>query len=82
MLLRWSLIVLLTFGLSLDSAAATETDAVGAFHHAVQVGDVQTIRTMIAADPGLATSRDKFGFQPIHLLDMHVPRRGGAQPSA
>ncbi|CAH0282934.1 ankyrin repeat domain-containing protein [Agrobacterium fabrum] len=71
MLLRWSLIVLLTFGLSLDSAAATDTDAVGAFHHAVQVGDVQTIRTMIAADPGLATSRDKFGFQPIHLLDMY-----------
>ncbi|EGL63660.1 ankyrin repeat-containing protein [Agrobacterium sp. ATCC 31749] len=71
MLLRWSLIVLLTFGLSLDSAAATETDVVGAFHHAVQVGDVQTIRTMIAADPGLATSRDKFGFQPIHLLDMY-----------
>lgn len=71
MLLRWSLIVPLIFGLSFGSAAATDADAVDTFHHAVQVGDVQTVRAMIAADASLATSRDRFGFQPIHLLDMY-----------
>ncbi len=26
---------------------------------------------MLATEPGLATSRDDYGFQPVHLLDMY-----------
>lgn len=41
------------------------------FHDAVHVGEVETVRTMLTTEPGLATSRDDYGFQPVHLLDMY-----------
>lgn len=40
------------------------------FHDAVQVGDRDIIEAMLAADPSLATSTDKYLFQPVHLLDV------------
>jgi len=41
------------------------------FYHAVHVGDINTVRSMISADPALATSTDEYKFQPIHLLDVY-----------
>jgi hypothetical protein len=39
------------------------------FHHAVHIGDINTVRLMISADP--ATSTREYEFQPIHLLDVY-----------
>lgn len=67
----WFYRVLAIFGVSVGSAAAVDGDPIRTFHDAVHVGDVDTVRTRLAADPQLATSVGEFGFQPIHLLDMY-----------
>lgn len=48
-----------------------DVNTVKKFHDAVHIGDVETVKTMLSAGPALATSVDKFKFQPIHLLDMY-----------
>ncbi len=46
-----------------------------AFHHAVQIGDFETVARMLQGQSSLAVSRDRFGFQPIHLLDVYFDAR-------
>lgn len=48
-----------------------DANAVKKFHHAVHLGDTAVVRTMLSADPALATSVDEYKFQPVHLLDMY-----------
>jgi ankyrin repeat protein len=48
-----------------------DVDTIKKFHVAVHIGDVETVKTMVAADPALATSVDEYKFQPVHLLDMY-----------
>ncbi|MBY5549625.1 ankyrin repeat domain-containing protein [Rhizobium leguminosarum] len=70
-MLRLFLRVIAILGLSFSSATATNADLAEKFHDAVHVGDVTTVRAMLAAEPSLATSVDEDRFQPIHLLDMY-----------
>jgi len=58
-------------GVSFGQTAAMNGETVKKFHHAVHIGDINTVRSMIAADPALASSTDEYRFQPIHLLDMY-----------
>jgi ankyrin repeat protein len=64
-------------GITFGSAAASDADPdpdpgpVNEFHRAVHVGDLPTVRSMLAVDPALATSIDEDGFLPIHSLDMY-----------
>ncbi|PDT16380.1 hypothetical protein CO670_13570 [Rhizobium sp. J15] len=74
-MLRFFLRVIAILGLSFSSAAAANTDVVKKFHDAVHAGDITTVRTMLAAEPSLATSVDEYRFQPIHLLDMYFERQ-------
>nr|WP_283950050.1 ankyrin repeat domain-containing protein [Agrobacterium tumefaciens] len=69
---RWAHRFLTFLGVTVGSAIAADGDAVRIFHDAVHAGKVETVRMMLAADPGLAVSRDQYGFQPIHLLDMYL----------
>jgi ankyrin repeat protein len=65
-------VLLLTLcGLCLAPAMASDAAAIKRFHEAVHIGDINTVTTMIGADPALATSTDEYGFQPVHLLDMY-----------
>lgn len=48
-----------------------DIESIKTFHNAVHVGDIETVRTMLAKDATLATSVDEYEFQPIHLLDMY-----------
>ncbi|OWV64659.1 hypothetical protein ATY76_20270 [Rhizobium sp. R339] len=73
-MLRFILRVIAILGLSFSSAAAASTDVIKKFHDAVHAGNVATVRTMLAAEPSLATSVDEYRFQPIHLLDMYFER--------
>lgn len=50
---------------------AAERADVTAFHEAVQRGDVPTVRAMLEKDASLATAVGKYGFRPIHLIDMY-----------
>ncbi|WHO24135.1 ankyrin repeat domain-containing protein [Agrobacterium tumefaciens] len=68
---HWVHRFLAVLGISISSAIAADGDAVRTFHDAVQMGEVETVRTMLTTEPGLATSKDEYGFQPIHLLDMY-----------
>ncbi|MEH0295834.1 ankyrin repeat domain-containing protein [Agrobacterium sp. CCNWLW71] len=68
---HWVHRFLAVLGISISSAIAADGDAVRTFHDAVHVGEVETVRTMLATEPGLAMSRDEYGFQPVHLLDMY-----------
>jgi ankyrin repeat protein len=68
-LLRLLAVLAISFGLA--SAAATDAVLIKTFHHAVQIGNTSTVRTMLSADPTLARSSDQYRFQPIHLLDMY-----------
>lgn len=68
---HWILRFLAVLGFSISSAIAADGDTVRTFHDAVHVGKVETVRTILATEPGLATSRDEYGFQPVHLLDMY-----------
>lgn len=68
---RWFHRFLVVLGVSVGSAIAADGDAVRTFHDAVHAGEVETVRTMLATDPRLASSTDEYGFQPIHLLDMY-----------
>ncbi|SCX27250.1 ankyrin repeat protein [Agrobacterium sp. DSM 25558] len=70
-MLRWFYRFLPILALSAASATASDGNAMKAFHDAVHAGETETVRTMLAADPQLAISADKYGFQPIHLLDMY-----------
>jgi ankyrin repeat protein len=58
-------------GISFGQAAAMNGETEKKFHHAVHIGDVNTVRSMISADPALASSTDEYQFQPIHLLHMY-----------
>jgi len=58
-------------GISFGQAAAMNGEPEKKFHHAVHIGDINTVRSMISADPTLATSTGEFKFQPIHFLDMY-----------
>ncbi|WP_286169183.1 ankyrin repeat domain-containing protein [Rhizobium sp. NFACC06-2] len=69
---RWAHRLLMLLGVAIGSAIAADGDAVRVFHDAVHMGKVETVRTMLTADPGLAVSRDQYGFQPVHLLDMYA----------
>lgn len=62
--------VLGLFGVS-SGADGRDDNPERKFHSAVHSGNVKTVRTMLAADPQLALSRDEFDFQPIHLMDMY-----------
>ncbi|MBY3186663.1 ankyrin repeat domain-containing protein [Rhizobium laguerreae] len=73
-MLGFFLRVIAVLGLSFSSATATNAEVAEKFHDAVQVGDVTTVRAMLAADPSLAISVDEYRFQPIHLLDMYFER--------
>ena len=44
-------------------------DPLAAFYDAVALGSVEDMETLLKADPALATKRDGFGFQAIHMLD-------------
>ncbi|KNY31553.1 ankyrin repeat domain-containing protein [Agrobacterium sp. SUL3] len=68
---RWAYRFLAVLGVAVGSAIAADGDEMRIFHNAVHVGKVETVQTMLATDPGLAVSRDQYGFQPIHLLDMY-----------
>ena len=68
---RWAYPLLAVLGISVGSAIAADGDAVRTFHEAVHMGDVKTVRSMLATAPELATSTDEYGFQPVHLLDMY-----------
>lgn len=68
---HWLHRVLAVLGISTASAVAMDSNAVKTFHNAVHIGDVETVRTMLTSDARLAISTDKYGFQPIHLLDMY-----------
>lgn len=70
-MLRWLYRFLPILALSAASATASDGNALKAFHDAVHTGETETVRTMLAADPKLAISADKYGFQPMHLLDMY-----------
>jgi ankyrin repeat protein len=63
--------MLAAIGITFGSAAASDAGPVKEFHSAVHVGDLPTVRSMLAVDPALATSVDEYGFLPIHLLDMY-----------
>lgn len=58
------------FGISVGHAGAADAGSVAKFHNAVQAGDVNAVRTMLASNSSLATSLDEHKYQPIHLLDM------------
>lgn len=60
--------------LGLGPAQAAEPATVKTFHDAVHRGDVATVRALLAKDAALAVSTDRFGFQPVHLLDMYFER--------
>jgi hypothetical protein len=47
-------------GISFGQAAEMNGEAEKKFHHAVQVGDINTVRSMISADPALARSTDEY----------------------
>ncbi|MCO5731277.1 ankyrin repeat domain-containing protein [Rhizobium sp. SSA_523] len=68
---RFLLAALAALGLSFGPAAASDAAAVAAFHDAVQSGNLDLARSMLAADSSLATSVGAYGFQPVHLLDMY-----------
>ncbi|WP_051671918.1 MULTISPECIES: ankyrin repeat domain-containing protein [unclassified Agrobacterium] len=68
---HWFLRFLAVLGFSISSAIAADADVVRTFHDAIHTGKVESVRTMLAAEPGLATSRDEYGFQPVHLLDTY-----------
>ncbi|TBY71898.1 ankyrin repeat domain-containing protein [Rhizobium leguminosarum] len=73
-MLGFFLRVIAVLALSFSSATATNAEVAEKFHDAVHVGDVTTVRAMLAADPSLATSADEDRFQPVHLLDMYFER--------
>lgn len=52
-------------------APAAEEGPSERFHHAVALGDTVAVRAMLAADPGLAMSKDRFAFEPVHKLDTY-----------
>jgi uncharacterized protein len=52
-------------------AAAMNGETQRKFHLTVHIGDINTVRSMISADPALASSTDEYQFQPIHLLDLY-----------
>jgi ankyrin repeat protein len=58
-------------GISSGQVAAMNVETAKKFHHAGSIGDINTVRSMISADPALATSTDEYKFQPIHLLDVY-----------
>lgn len=68
---RFFLRVIAALGLSVTSAMAMDASLVKKFHDAVHIGNVASVRAMLATDPALATSVDEYKFQPIHLLDMY-----------
>lgn len=68
---RFFLHLLAALGISVGPAVAMDTAMIKKFHNAVHIGDVKTVKTMLTADPALATSVDEYKFQPIHLLDMY-----------
>lgn len=67
-ILGWLIVALSIYS---GPAAAMNGEAVKKFHRAVAVGDINTVRSMISADPALASSADEDKFQPIHLLDVY-----------
>ena len=64
--------MLALFGMTAGSVAEPVT--VKTFHDAVQRGDIASVRSMLSSDPSLATSRDQWAFQPIHLMDLYFER--------
>ncbi|MGU3401649.1 ankyrin repeat domain-containing protein [Brucellaceae bacterium D45D] len=48
-----------------------DADSIKKFHDAVQIGDVETVKAMLSAEPAFATPTDEHKFQPVHLLDMY-----------
>lgn len=69
-MLRYLLLFYVLLGLTTQSAAM-DADSIKKFHDAVQIGDVETVKAMLSAEPAFATSTDEHKFQPIHLLDMY-----------
>lgn len=53
----------------LEAQAAPREGEVAAFFDLVAIGSVQEVAEALAKTPGLATAPDKYGFQPIHVLD-------------
>lgn len=64
-------LALLALGLVATPVMASDEREIKAFHGAVQIGDTATVQKMLADNKQLATSADKYGFQPIHMLDMY-----------
>ena len=53
---------------ALDAATGTP-DRLAAFYDTVALRPTAEMEAMLKADPGLATEKDSYGFQAIHMLD-------------
>lgn len=63
--------LLAALGISIGVANAQDAETIRKFHNAVHAGNVKAVKAMLAVTPALATSEDKYKFQPIHLMDMY-----------
>jgi uncharacterized protein len=63
--------LIVVLGISFGQAAAVNDETAKKFHDAVEIGDINTVRSMISADPALASSTGEYKFQPIHLLHLY-----------
>jgi ankyrin repeat protein len=61
----------LVFSLFSAHASAMDAQDIETFHHAVQMGDASKVETMLKAEPQLARSVGKYGFQPMNLQDLY-----------
>jgi hypothetical protein len=49
--------VIAVLGISFGQAAAMNAETVKKFHHAVHIGDINTVRSMISANPALTQTQ-------------------------
>ncbi len=67
--MRFIMALLAALGLAKPAPGQMQSDEIEAFFKLVQRGDVAGIEAALNAHPHLATARDRFEFQPIHVLD-------------
>lgn len=66
--MRFLSALLCLFTLALPALAATEGEADSLFSQ-IQMGDVEAVEDTLTQDAKRARLRDRFGFEPIHVLD-------------
>jgi ankyrin repeat protein len=49
-----------------DQRTTTQANAKSPSHDAAERGDLENVRTLLQADPGLVSSKDEYGGTPLH----------------